>query len=196
MKHHRIILSILAFMAIMFVSVHSGRCGYNNGPKTTYGFKLGMFGSKTLSYKGLRNVFGIYEISTERGISLGGFWDRSFPFDFDLGASLDLHQIRIEEEKEFLLDFGMTLKTELDLNENTLFLRPGIALSFGYLREIAWLENSNYISLKAFAEMIHFVNDELGFLVELGGHWLMSGGDTRSDVTGGPILVLRAGIAH
>jgi hypothetical protein len=196
MKHHRIIVCAIAFVVVVLVPINNGQCRHNEGAKTIYGFKLGIFGSGTLNHKAPYSIAKGYEMSTERGISLGGFWDHSFLHDFDLGASIDLHQIRLEGDKEFLLDLGLTLKANIDLNENTLVFRPGAALSFGYLRKIARLDNSNYISLKPFAEMIYFVNDELGLLIELGGHWLMSGGDVWSDVTGGPMLVLRAGIAH
>ncbi len=134
----------------------------------------------------------------------GVFFDLPFGSRLSYGLSADFFSMSWEsadlrfpfEESEWLLDLGVNLKGNLLGESGALRLRPGVGVGLGVLRrmETANVGGSNFLTLKAFLEIVLATPGDLSFLLDAGVWRAPSGGDATTDITVGPLVFLRAGV--
>ena len=161
------------------------------------GIKLGLVGSGQVDIAGR-------EANQAASFTGGVFFDLPFGSRFSYGLSADFFSMSWESESpqfpfeasEWLLDLGVNLKGNFLSESSALGFRPGVGVGFGVLRrmEMANVAGSNYLTLKAFLEIVYTTPGDLSFLLD-GGVWhAPSGGDNDTDVKVGPLVFLRAGV--
>jgi hypothetical protein len=162
------------------------------------------------SYTGIEAGFlgsGRVELTGERAdqrfsYGAGIFFDFPFGAHMHYGVSADLLQMNWSaksrsydfEQREMMLDVGINFKATLTAENSPIALRPGIGVGFGALRRLDGFSGSNYLTLKAFSELVYFTPGDLAFLVDGGVWYAPTGGDNDHDITIGPLMILRFGI--
>jgi outer membrane protein with beta-barrel domain len=167
---------------------------FSEGERYT-SIKAGLIGSGTVDVEGT-------EINQSTGFSLGLSYDFPLGERLHYGISVDLHRMKWSgdadrfqgEDAETLLDLGLVWKYMLVLSEDQFAIRPGIGAGYGTLRRRQTLNGTNYLTLKAFTEIIYFSARGTGLLVEVGGFYAPTGGDSDTDIKIGPLLYARVGL--
>ena len=171
-------------------------CAYDAGVSFT-GFKVGLIGSGTADIER-------ESVHEQAGVSAGFFFDLPMGSRLHYGLSTDLHEMTWQgenslgrvEESGWLLDIGINLKGDFFSDNSPFGFRPGLGAGVGFLGKMdgLGLSGSSYITLRATAEIVYFSPSDLMFLLETGVWYAPSGGDNITDVTIGPLLLLRAGV--
>jgi hypothetical protein len=181
---------------ILCLASHALASNYEVGESYT-GFKFGLIGSGSVDRDG-------QSIDQGTGLSAGVFFDQPFGSKLHYGLSADFHRMSWRREgttyglddSGWLLDIGLNLKGNL-LGENSrVGLRPGVGIGGAFLgrMESVGLAGSSYLTLKGFTEVIWFSPGDLIGLIEIGVWYAPSGGDHNSDLSLGPLWLLRGGV--
>lgn len=169
---------------------------YEEGDSYT-GVKLGFVGSGQVDLGGR-------DADQSASLTGGLFFDLPFGSRLSYGLSADFFSMSWEseeapfpfEESAWLLDLGVTLKGNFVSESSAIGFRPGIGVGIGVLprMETANVAASNYVTLKAFLEVIYSTPGDLSFLIDVGVWHAPSGGDNATDIKVGPLVFLRAGV--
>jgi hypothetical protein len=161
------------------------------------GFKFGLIGSGSID-------LDKHTIDQRSGLSAGFFFDQPFSSRLHYSISVDVHKMTWREqlptyrwdESEWLLDLGVNLKRNLLHENSTVGLRPGIGAGVAFLgkMETAGVAGSSYVTLRAFTELVFMSSSDLMGLIEIGIWYAPSGGDNNSDLSLGPLWLLRGGV--
>jgi len=157
--------------------------------------KVGLIGSGSVDIDGV-------EIDHSTGYSLGLGYDFPAGERGHYGFSVDLHRMKWSGETEHfdgqdaetLLDIGLTWKYILIMSEDRFAVRPGLGVGFGTVRRRQALNGTNYLTLKLYSEFIYSTSGTVGFLIEVGGFYTPTGGDSETSIRIGPLPYLRAGV--
>jgi hypothetical protein len=188
--------TVVVLFAVVILGVGSSAKAYDSGVSYT-GVKLGLISSGSV---------GTDDDSDKQknGLSAGFFFDLPLGSRLHYGLSTDLHKMswfgdrgntRVDETG-WLLDLGVNLKGNLINEDSPLGLRPGVGAGVGFLGKMDGLgvSGSSYVILRAFAEIVYFSPDDLMFVFEGGVWYAPSGGDNVTDVSIGPLFLLRGGV--
>jgi hypothetical protein len=179
-------------------------CAVSSAPASDYefgesytGLKFGLIGSGSVDLRS-------YNIDQRAGMSAGFFFDQPFGSRLHYSFSGDLMKMSWRgkrqtyrwDESEWLLDLSVNLKGNLFSSNSPVGLRPGLGVGVAVLgkMEEAGVAGSSYITVKAFTELVFTSSGDLTGLIEAGIWYAPSGGDANSDLTIGPLLLLRAGV--
>ncbi|MCP4685590.1 MAG: outer membrane beta-barrel protein [bacterium] len=190
MMKHLMISTIL----LVLVAAGTSASDFSEGDRYT-SVKVGMIGSGTVDVDGA-------DVDQSAGLSLGLGYDFPVGERLHYGFSVDLHRMKWSadteefpgEDSETLLDIGLTWKYMAVLSEDRFAIRPGIGVGYGTLRRRKALNGTNYLTLKANAEVIYFSGGGPGFGAEIGVFYTPTGGDSETDIKIGPLLYARAGV--
>jgi hypothetical protein len=182
-------------LVLLFIS-YAPAADYEIGENYT-GFKFGLIGSGSVD-------LDKHTVDQRSGLSAGFFFDQPLGSSLHYSLSVDLHKMTWRgqlptyrwDESEWLLDLGVNFKRNL-LNENsTVGLRPGIGAGLAFLgkMETAGVAGSSYVTLRVFTELIFMSSSDLMGLIEIGLWYAPSGGDHNSDLSLGPLWLLRGGV--
>ena len=115
--------------------------------------------------------------------------------EFYLTGAFDFYYVEINHSNQIMIEASFGLKRIFPLPRPKMFLKPAVSVGFAYLAEMGDLPASRFLSLKLFLE-IHFTIDaRKAWVGELGLLHAPTGNNGRSDVTLGPGLYLRWGLA-
>jgi len=188
--------AVVVLFMLLVIGGWSSVCAYDSGESYT-GVKLGMIGSGRIDID-----HGSVEQQT--GLSAGFFFDLPLGSRLHYGLSTDLHKMswsgeRLDyrvDETGWLLDLGVNLKGDFISDNSPLGFRPGIGAGVGFLGRMDGLgvSGSSYVILQGFAEIVYFSPSDLMFVFEGGVWYAPSGGDNVTDVSIGPLLLLRGGV--
>ncbi len=190
MKRH---LTIAVTLLLLAAST-TASSDFSEG-ETYTGVKAGVIGSGNVDIDGT-------EIDHSTGFSLGLCYDFPLGERVHYGISIDMHRMKWSgtdenfqgEDTETLLDLGLAWKYMLVTSEDRFAIRPGLGVGFGTVRRRQTLNGTNYLTVKAFTEIIYFSARGTGFLAEIGGFYAPTGGDSETDIKIGPLVYARAGI--
>ncbi len=157
------------------------------------GFKFGSYGSGTLKVDDR-------EYETESGLGAGIFFDYPLKSKFYPGFAFDIYRIKvpifgIRVEKEYLYNFSLTIKREYHIAKKKFYAKPGAGLGFALLKELGVIGNSTHLTAQILSEFYYRLNSDINFLGEAGLFWGLAGSDGDNDISGGPFLFIRAGLA-
>jgi hypothetical protein len=166
--------------------VWSGTVPLGPREKGSVGIKLGLIGRSSID-------LDTANYDTDMGFSIGPFWDVPLSQRFTLGLSMDFHNILVNDQQQFALDFSIPFKYIIRYSHLKLTLKPAFAVGLGHLADITFLEPTNYLSLKWFVEAHWLLPRKRSWIAELGVLWWPVGGNSANDVTLGPVLIARVG---
>jgi len=190
MKRHLILTGTLLFLTVS-VAVASD---FSEGERYT-SVKAGVIGSGTVDIDGT-------DVDQSLGLSIGLGYDFPLGERLHYGFAINLYRMKWSaetvdfqgEDTETMLDIGLAWKWMAVMSEDRFAIRPGLGVGYGTLRRRQSLNGTNYLTLKAFTEIIYFSARETGYMVEVGGFYAPTGGDSDTDIKIGPLLYARAGI--
>lgn len=181
---------------LLVAGAWSSVCAYESGESCT-GIKLGFIGSGGVDVdRG--------SVEQQAGLSAGFFFDLPLGSRLHYGLSTDLHRMswtgeRLTyqvDETGWLLDLGVNLKGDFMSDNSPLGFRPGVGAGVGFLGKMDGLgvAGSSFLILRTFAEIVYASPSDLMFILEGGVWYAPSGGDNVTDVSIGPLFLLRGGV--
>ncbi len=181
-----LVISLYSFI-ILGIIVTGTVAGEDTGKKRgMFGVKLGQFGEGTVTVNDT-------EYDTDAGTTFGVFLDYPITSRLYAGGAFDISNLDFGREEEKLLNAAVTVKYNIAKKNSQLILRPAVQVGYAMLNEVMFIDNSTYITLTVFTEAIFKATDKFGIVTDIGLFWALSGGNDEYDVTGGPMLTLRAG---
>ena len=185
----------MRFALLVFLTA-SSVAAYDSGVSYT-GVKLGLIGSGSVNNDDDSD-------HQQVGPSAGLFFDLPLGSRLHYGLATDLHKMswrgeRLDyriDETGWLLDIGVNLKADFFGDDSSLGIRPGIGVGVGFLEKMDGLgvSGSSYVILRGTTELVYFTPGDLMFVLEGGVWYAPSGGDNVTDVSIGPLVLLRAGV--
>lgn len=151
-------------------------------------FKAGMLFSTT--YK-----LDSAEIDANDGITLGVSLELPLIKLSKLAFAIDFHDIQIFNDRQFMIDASVGIKPTIYLERSNLAFKPGVAIGFGHLAEIADLRASDYLTWKISFESMFLVKPRYSYIAEI----LFMGIDGQNDdfdISTNPTLLLRVGVIY
>jgi len=132
---------------------------------------------------------------TELGMSGGVYGDLPIGGGFYIPVSFDFHSFRLAKNWEVMLDVGVGLKATYKIQRTNVEIKPGVAIGVANLPQLGVVETSNYITTKLMLE-VHFpINKRHSWVGEIALFGAPVGRNNEYDVTIGPILIVRVGLA-
>jgi hypothetical protein len=132
-------------------------------------------------------------VSSGIGFSIGPFFDIPLSQRFSLGVAVDFSNIEVLDQQQFFLDVAVPFKFTKKWKRRGLALKPAVAIGFGHLADIGFLERSSYLTTKAYVELHWLLPKRQAWVAELGVFWAPVGGNREHDVKLGPVAMARLG---
>ncbi|MEW5922582.1 MAG: hypothetical protein AB1746_01200 [Candidatus Zixiibacteriota bacterium] len=156
--------------------------------KGTFGLKFGYYGGGTLEVN-------TAEWETDPGLCFGTSLDFPLTHNFYLGAAVDVAQFKMWRESEYLLNMALLLKKRIPVGSGSIQIRPAAGLGYAVLNEMAFVDNTDYLTLQILNEFVAVINGKIGMSWDIGLFWALSGGNDIYDISGGPFLMVRMGVS-
>lgn len=163
------------------------------GHQSKFGIKGGfLLGSRVR----IDNGRSISTIDTEAGLTGGIFLDIPQSEKIIAGVALDLYDVqpaRSPERRKFL-DASISVKWRFPTERQRVEIRPGLAIGFGYLAAIGFIEEpTRYITTKAIFEVVFLRSRRFQYYLETAVVASPFGGNSDLDITFRPTLIFRGG---
>jgi len=182
--------SVQSFLILIFVILTVPSTRALDKPdkyKGTFGIKAGFVGGGVID----QNLFP-YE--AEKSYSLGLFADQPLSPSLFLGFNIDYHIIDISTDESKLIEISLSMKGIIPKRRVGFIVRPGVSAGYGYISEIDFVDNAHFFMIKGFTELIYFVNNNIGFLVEVGGMGAPLGGNSKRSMKMDLRYLIRFGV--
>ncbi len=185
----------LVFIAVLLVCtiMISDGAWAGDFPKTghIFGIRGGLFGGGDIDIND-------WEYQTENYYTIGGFWDMPITKNLYAGLSLDFNGVNVKvfrhKMEDVLINTSLNIKGHFPFHDHQVVFQPGIGFGYAIMDEFIIIRDSDYLTMRAFGEMIVYATGRYGFIGDMGFLWVLSGGDDNYDVSTGPLFVIRGGI--
>ncbi len=158
--------------------------------KKFYSFKLGYYGSGTISVGGDHYDF---DVDTEAGIIAGFSIDVPTSGRLMPGFTFDLIEIKIPGDNAMSYNFIGTIKGDFRSENRKFAIRPGIGGGVAILPEIGILDNSFHFVFRATNDVVYYFPAGGAFITEFGAVFDIYGNAGEDNTHGGPFLFIRGG---
>ena len=165
-------------------------------PSNWTGVKVGAL------FEGTTEIDSI-EVDQKTSFMLGLFYDFPMGRDFQYGLAMDILRMDWKsgsdeydlDESELMLDLSINVKAFMRVPGNRVAIRPGVGVGYGVMRRREAFNGTNYLTLKAYAEIAVAINDTKVLLLDAGVWNAPTGGDSETDISVGPLVFVRGGLA-
>lgn len=154
----------------------------------------GLFGIK-VGVISRMNLEGIRPLHTEIGSTAQVFADFPKGRDFYFVAAFDFYYVEISRSNTVMIEPSLGLKRAFYLRHLDMVLKPGASIGFAYLAEMRDLPASNYLTFKLLFEVHFKIDAKKAWVGELAFFNAPSGKAGKLDMSLGPGLMLRWGLA-
>ena len=161
---------------------------------TNFGIKAGVMTDATLDFKAKNTQNTNFELDTQQSYSLGAFVQMPLYNRFKTILSLDYHRLGDVGKSEVILAAQAGARYDYETAHGRFAIRPGIAFGYGYMGDTRDSEEGNLILMNISNEFIVYAESGLGFILEIGGLWNLSGSNDDYDIEGGPTMLVRGGL--
>jgi hypothetical protein len=141
------------------------------------------------------------EFDTKTGFSLGFVFEKQRDDNFITGFTIDLDEIKAEgtDERSLMANFSFIIKKDHSTSNKKVSLRPGVAVGIALLDEIGVsefkrIDKTALLTLRFIGEIAFRAGPTSELIGELSIFWAPYGRDNVHNISGGPMLVFRAGI--
>jgi hypothetical protein len=165
-------------------------------PSNWTGGKIGWLASGTVE-------LDEFEVDQENSFLFGFFSDFPMGKSFHYGVAMDL--LRMDwssdstgarvDESELMLDLSLNVKGMLRLPGNRVAIRPGAGVGYGVMRRREALNGTNYLTLKAYTELVIAIGAERVIILDAGVWSSPTGGDSETSIKVGPLFFVRGGFS-
>ena len=115
--------------------------------------------------------------------------------EFYLTGAFDFYYIELSRSNQIMIEASVGLKRIFPLPRPKMFLKPAVSVGFAYLAQMGDLPASRFLSIKLFVETHFTIDARKAWVGELGLFQTPTGSNGKSDVTLGPGLFVRLGLA-
>jgi hypothetical protein len=115
--------------------------------------------------------------------------------DIYLATAFDFYYIGISRANQVMIDASVGLKRIFPLPRARMFLKPAVSVGFAYLAHMGDLPAVRFLSLKLLLETHFTIDAKKAWVGELGLFRAPTGSNGKNDVTLGPGVFLRWGLA-
>jgi len=201
MSYRMAIVSIILFLII--TSINTGWCQGTKLPANQFRIKIGYFsdGQLTVQRKGTPSSpwypnYTKRHYDTQGDIIGGASLDVKAISRLYVGLSVDFAKIKYNEDyNEPLLIISLNFKGKFYLGNSDFSVSPGFGIGYGILKNFLILDKSEYLTFIYRNEFSYAISESFELVYDLSLLWGIAGGDDYYDVTGGPFLILRGGLA-
>ena len=152
----------------------------------------------TLTAEHKSNASVTYDIDLDQSYSAGIVMEFPLKPSLRVDFEVNVHDVSVDqfllEYSQMLLHVGAGPRLQFRLGDGPILIRPGVSLGYGYLAEKGVVDASDYTILNASTELVMLTSSRTSLLMETSLLWALGGGDDRWKVTGGPVLLFRAGL--
>jgi len=185
-EHVRVFAALTLLAAIMVGTARADKVV----PRPT----RGIFGVK-VGVMSRANMRGDLKLQTAVGSTAEVYADFPVAARLHVSTAFDFYYIQLVRDNDIMIDANLGLKYEIPLPRANMFLRPGVAFGFGFLPEINTIDASTYATAKLLLEAHFAVNPRRSFVSELALWGAPVGRNNTYDLTLGPAVMLRVGLA-
>ena len=134
------------------------------------------------------------DFRTKAGLAGGVFFDIGLHGKTMLGLDIELFDIQVQNDREKLMNFGLNIKhTVAAYSHIRMAVRPGVGIGYGYLAEVGFIEQANFMIVKAFTEVLFVSDPKIIWVVEAAVIMAPYGRTNDYEITTNPFLMLRGG---
>ena len=130
------------------------------------------------------------------GLNVGVFFDVPLYSLTMVSIAADFRDIQILDHRQWMLDLSLGLKPTIYKERSRLAVKPGVAVGFGYLADIAWLSSTTYLTLKASTEVLFLVSRKYAYVAEFAVFAAPVGGNKELEISTSPTVSIRVGIMY
>ena len=200
---------IRVFIFFTIVIMASPLCAQKKLPKGIFGIKYGRYGGGTVAisdkgeytnagqYEGYRsylNSAGKLELDTDDGYTFGVFVDYPTTKHTFAGIAFDIAHLDFGKDAKYLMNGAVFFKGNLHKEGGSFSFRPGLGLGVAMLPPVFVLNSATFFTIQATGEAVIMANERFGMFIDLGSMWAPAGGDGDFSITGGPFMLMRAGL--
>jgi hypothetical protein len=176
-------------------TAHAGQW-YDKVTPGVFGLKGGMIGRGT-SRGHFPDASPPQTLSLETKIGKSGqvFFDIPLLARVYLSATFDFHDLKTQDEHQWMLVSGLGLKPTIRLRNRAIEVKPCLSIGWGHVAQRFWQDPTDYMTITLGAELHAEIDKRQDLLVELALIRAQSGGNDELNATLGPMLIVRAGLA-
>ena len=154
----------------------------------------GLFGIKAGMISRM-NMRGGLRLHSEIGSSAQVFVDFPKGKGFYISTAFDFYYIEINRSNQIMIEPSIGFKRSFHLRRANMILRPTGSIGFAYLADMGDLPSSNFLTFKFSVEAHFKIDAKKAWVGELGLFHAPTGSNGRLDVSLGPGVMLRWGLA-
>jgi hypothetical protein len=114
---------------------------------------------------------------------------------FYLTTAFDFYYIGLGGDNQVMIDASLGIKRAFALGRAGMYLKPAAAVGFAYLAQTGDLPAARFLSIKLYIESHFTIDVRKAWVGELGLFHAPTGSNGSADVTFGPGVFLRWGVA-
>lgn len=134
-------------------------------------------------------------LQSEVGSCAQVFADIPQGHEFYLTAAFDFYSVAIYRSNQVMIEPNIGLKRIFSLPRPKMFLKPAVSVGFSYLAQMGNLPAARFLSLKLLVEIHFTIDSKKAWVGELGLFDAPTGSNGKRDVTLGPGIFVRWGLA-
>ena len=177
-------------VAVVLISLSASVSAQNLVGRVTggrFGIKAGVISRMTMD--------GDLKLNSEIGSTAQVFADFPKGEGFYFGTAFDFYYIEINRSNQIMIEPNISLKRAYSLKRDEILLMPVASIGFAYLADIGDLPSSNFLTFKFMVEAHFKIDARKAWVGELGLFNAPTGSNGRLDVSLGPGVMLRWGLA-
>jgi hypothetical protein len=152
-----------------------------------FGIKVGVI--SRMNMRGDRNL------QSEIGSTAQVFADFPKGKGFYFSTAFDFYYVEINRSNQIMIEPSVGVKRVCRLKRSDMMLLPAASIGFAYLAEMGDLPSSNFLTYKLLVEIHLKIDARKAWVGELAFFNAPSGSNGRRDISFGPGLMLRCGLA-
>ena len=187
---------LLLILSLSFLPTSNARALGYRGEDGNLSLRLGVIGSGTVE------INNSIERDQRTALSFGSSYDASISDILFWGLNIDFHRMKWEGGFPFgtnqrtMLDISAGFKFRLTAFDGLVAFKPGIALGAGVLREISGVNDSRFLTIKVSADLVFYLGDQFGILIEGGMFTAPNGDDNVNNINIKPLPLFRVGLVY
>jgi len=153
-----------------------------------FGLKGGYFGSGKIRFEGS-------EFDTKSGQTYGAFMDFRVGSKTMMSLMLDLGEVSHRSyDTKWLINVGVGYKGNFPVSQKGMYFRPALAIGAAFLNDFAVIDDSYYLTIRTYCELLQQIKKRWGILMEFGAICSPYGTDGESDISAYPRIFFRLGV--
>ncbi len=180
---------IIALVLLLTVVLVSPAMAYDFLEReTTINVQVGLISPGTFWVEGV-------DFETDMSFGVSGGFDYKLGEKITGGVVVGFNNFSGYDDSASMIEIGFLIKAWIQQEGSNLLFRPGFGLSYGRLGSIGPADSSGYLVINGTFELIILTEQNFNWLIMAGITGAPIGGNDEFEMTYGPGLILRGGVA-